>query len=49
MFSNRSYSRERTELVVFLTPRVIRDMTEMVDATEEMKSGMKRLQRMMRD
>jgi general secretion pathway protein D len=48
-FSNRSYSRERTELVIFLTPRVIRDTNEMVEATEEIKSGMKRLQRMLRD
>lgn len=49
VFSNRSYSRERTELVVFLSPRVIRDTTEMVDAADEIKSGMKRIQRLMKD
>ncbi len=49
LFSSRAYTRERTELVIFLTPRVIRDTNEMVEATEELKSGMKRLQRMMRN
>ncbi len=49
LFSNRSYTKERTELVIFLTPRVIRDTNEMLEVTEELKSGMKRLQRMIRD
>ncbi|MCL4794460.1 MAG: type II secretion system secretin GspD [Bryobacteraceae bacterium] len=49
LFSSRAYTRERTELVIFLTPRVIRDTNEMLEATEELKSGMKRLQRMMRN
>jgi len=48
-FSNRSYTRERTELVIFLTPRVIRDTNDMLEATDELKSGMRRLQRMMRN
>ena len=49
LFSNRSYTNERTELVIFLTPRVIRDTNEMLDVTDELKSGMKRLQRMLRN
>jgi general secretion pathway protein D len=48
-FGNKSVSKERSELVVFLTPRVIYDVTQMSDATDEIKSGMKRLQKLARD
>ncbi len=49
VFGNRSYSKERTELVVFMTPRVIYDTTEMVEASEELKSKLRRLQRMIKE
>jgi general secretion pathway protein D len=48
-FGSKSVSKERTELVVFLTPRVIYDVTQMSDATDEIKAGMKRIQRLARD
>jgi len=48
-FGNRTYSKERTELVVFMTPRVIYDTNEMVEASEEMKSKLKRLQKVMKE
>jgi general secretion pathway protein D len=48
-FGNRSYSKERTELVVFMTPRVIYDTSEMVEATDELKSKLKRLQKAVKD
>jgi general secretion pathway protein D len=43
VFGSRSYTRERTELVIFMTPRVIYDTNQMVDATEELKSRLKRV------
>jgi general secretion pathway protein D len=49
VFGSKSTSKERTELVVFLTPRVIYDVTQMTDATDEIKSGMKRIQRLAND
>jgi general secretion pathway protein D len=49
VFGSKSTSKERTELVVFLTPRVIYDVTQMSDATDEIKAGMKRIQRLSND
>jgi general secretion pathway protein D len=49
VFGNRTYSKERTELVVFMTPRVIYDTNEMLEATEEMKTKLRRLQKVMKE
>jgi general secretion pathway protein D len=48
-FGAKSYTKSRTELVVFLTPRVIYDTNQMVDATDEIRSGMKRLNKLAKD
>jgi general secretion pathway protein D len=48
-FGARSVTKTRTELVVFLTPRVIYDANQMLDATDEIKSGMKRIQNLSRE
>jgi general secretion pathway protein D len=47
-FGNKSYSRERTELLVFITPRVIYDTNEIQDASDELVQQMRRLQKLMR-
>lgn len=47
-FGNRSYSKERTELIVFITPRVIYDTNELTDASDELVQQMRRLQKLMR-
>jgi len=49
LFGNRSYSKERTELVVFMTPRVIYDTHEITEASDELRSNFKRLQRYLRE
>jgi general secretion pathway protein D len=49
VFGNRSYSKERTELVVFMTPRVIYDTNEMLEASEELKSKLRRLQKVIKE
>jgi general secretion pathway protein D len=49
LFGSRSISRSRTELVVFLTPRVIYDTAQMLDATDEIKGNLKRLNRTIKD
>jgi general secretion pathway protein D len=48
-FGAKSYTKSRTELVVFLTPRVIYDTNQMVDATDEIRSGMKRINKIVKD
>ena len=47
LFSGKVISKARTELIVFLTPRVIYDTNQLVDATEEIKSNLKKLQKVM--
>jgi len=49
VFGNKSRSTSRTELIVFLTPRVIYDSNQIAEATEELKTGMKHVTRMMKD
>jgi general secretion pathway protein D len=47
LFGGTSSSKIRTELVVLLTPRVIYDETEFVSASEELKSGLRSLRKIM--
>ena len=49
LFGAQSVSKSRTELVVFLTPRVIYDTNQMVEATDEIRSNMKRIPRLMKE
>ena len=48
-FGAKNYSVGRTELIVFLTPRVIYDTSQIVDATEELQGNLKRVQKLMRE
>jgi len=48
-FGSKSNSKSRTELIIFLTPRVIYDTNQIQDATDEIKSNLKRVQKMMRE
>ncbi|MDX1980590.1 MAG: type II secretion system secretin GspD [Bryobacteraceae bacterium] len=49
VFGSRSYSKERTELVVFMTPRVIYDTGEVVEASDEVRSRLKKLNKLIKD
>jgi general secretion pathway protein D len=48
-FGAKSLSKQRTELVIFLTPRVIYDTNEMVEASDELRSRLKRLQKLIKE
>jgi general secretion pathway protein D len=43
LFGSHTKSSARTELVVFMTPRVIYDTTQVNDATDEIRSNLKKL------
>jgi general secretion pathway protein D len=45
LFGTKTYSHERTELILFMTPHVIRDMTELMEASDELKAQVKKLQK----
>jgi general secretion pathway protein D len=44
-FGSKSISRNRTELIIFLTPRVIYDTNQIQDATDEIRGMVKKLQK----
>jgi general secretion pathway protein D len=46
-FGSKSVSRSRTELIIFITPRVIYDTNQIQEATDEIKGNLKRIQKMM--
>jgi general secretion pathway protein D len=48
-FGSKSTSKARTELIIFLTPRVIYDTNQIADATDEIKGNLKRLQKVMQE
>jgi general secretion pathway protein D len=45
LFGSRSYSKERTELIMFLTPHVIYDSNQLLDASDELKDQIKLLKK----
>jgi general secretion pathway protein D len=45
LFGAKSYSKERTELIMFITPHVIFDSNQMIDASEELKDQIKLLRK----
>jgi general secretion pathway protein D len=48
LFGTKNNTKTRTELIVFLTPRVIYDTAQMTDATEELKQKVRGLKKMMK-
>jgi general secretion pathway protein D len=48
-FGSRSYSKEKTELIVFMTPRVIYDTNQIADASDELKSQIKNLRKIIKE
>ena len=49
LFGAKSVSTSRTELIIFLTPRVIYDSNQLLDATDELKTQMKRVGKLLKD
>jgi general secretion pathway protein D len=49
LFGSRSKSKERTEIVIFMTPRVIYDIPEILDASEEIRGRFKKLNKILKD
>ena len=49
LFGSRSYSKSRTELVIFMTPRVIYDTNQIQEASEQLQQDLHELRRTIRD
>ncbi|MCZ2148267.1 MAG: hypothetical protein LC126_10865 [Bryobacterales bacterium] len=48
-FGNRTYKKARTELIVFMTPRVIYDTNQLTEASEELKGRLRRVERLIKE
>jgi len=48
-FGSKSANKARTELIVFLTPRVIYDTNQIAEATDEVKAKLKGLQKLIKE
>jgi general secretion pathway protein D len=48
-FGMKGSTKQRKELIIFLTPRVIYDTNQVADATQELKDRMKGLKKLMRN
>ena len=49
LFGNKSTSTARTELILFMTPHVIYDTTDLVEASEEVKLRMRKIRAYMNE
>jgi general secretion pathway protein D len=49
LFGTKSSSTSRSELIIFLTPKVIYDTNQLVDATDEIRNSLKRVGRLIKD
>ncbi len=45
LFGSQTYATDRTELILFMTPHVIYDTTQLVEASEELKRQMQKLRK----
>jgi general secretion pathway protein D len=48
-FGSKSLRKDRTELIIFMTPRVIYDTNAMSEATDELKTRLKKLNRYLQE
>ena len=48
-FGMKTNTKKRTELIIFLTPRVIYDTNQIADATQELKDKVKNLKKAIRN
>ncbi|MEK7404916.1 MAG: type II secretion system secretin GspD [Acidobacteriota bacterium] len=49
LFGNKSMSKERTEMIVFMTPRVIYDTNQIIEASDELKSRVRMLRKIIKE
>ena len=45
MFGSRSYSHSRSEFIIFMTPHVIYDTTDLLEASDELVGRVKKLRK----
>jgi len=46
LFGSQTRNKERTELILFMTPHVIYDRTDLLEASEQVKNSMRRIRKL---
>ena len=49
IYAISSYNHDRTELIIFMTPRVIYDTNQIQEASDELRSRLRKLSKMVKD
>jgi general secretion pathway protein D len=49
LFGTKNVSHDRNELIIFMTPHVIYDESGLIEASNELRDGMKKLQRYVKE
>jgi general secretion pathway protein D len=49
LFGNKNYAHERSELIIFMTPRVIFDESDLIEASNELKDRVKKLRKYVKE
>ena len=49
LFGTKTYSKDHSELIIFMTPHVIYDETNLYEASDELKSRVKAMRKLIRD
>jgi general secretion pathway protein D len=49
LFGSKTYSKDHSELIIFMTPHVIYDETNLYEASDELKSRVKAMRKLIRD
>jgi general secretion pathway protein D len=44
-FGSKTYSHDRSELIIFMTPHVIYDINDLLEASEELKTGVRKIRK----
>ena len=49
LFGTKSYSHDRSELIIFMTPHVIYDESGLIEASNELRDRVKKLQKYVKE
>ena len=49
IFGSKTYSRDRSELILFMTPHVIYDTNDLLEASQELKARVKKLRKYVKE
>ena len=49
VFGTKNYSHERTELIIFMTPHVIYDESGLIEASNELRDRVKKMQKYVKE